>query len=128
MNSLESVADAIMSFEGWKPGTKSYINRNPGNLRSANEDYLVYQSLVYGYQALLEDLTAKFTGHTHSGLTPDSTLFDLMAVYSPSADGNPTTAYAQFIANWCTKALGIQVTPATKLKDIWSPAAPVTVL
>jgi hypothetical protein len=125
VNPLESVADAIMNFEGWNPGTRSYANRNPGNLRDANGNYRIYQTLVEGYGALLSDLTYKFSGK-HRGLTPDNTLFDLMSVYSPSADGNPTTAYAQFIANWCTKALGVQVTPATKLKDIWSPA-PTTV-
>jgi hypothetical protein len=116
---LEAIADAIMNFEGWKPGTKSYTNRNPGNLRDANGNYRVYQSFTDGYNALVGDLTAKFAGHTRTGLTPESSLFDLMSVYSPSADGNPTTAYTQFIANWLTKALPVAVTPATKLKDIW---------
>lgn len=110
-----------MQFEGWKPPNKSYVNRNPGNLRDSAGNYRVFQTLVEGYSALLSDLRGKFTGNTKTGLGPDSTLKDLMYKYSPPSDNNPTDKYIQFIADWLTKALPLTVTASTQLKQIWAP-------
>ena len=120
MNGLEAVADAIMKFEGWQPGTRSYRNRNPGNLEDGLGNYKVFPSLVEGYSALLTDLSDKFLGHTRTGLGPDSTILQLMMKYAPPADNNPTQAYTDFICNWCTKALGKTIVTTTPLKEIWS--------
>jgi hypothetical protein len=119
MDPIEAIADAIMKFEGWAPGSKSYRNRNPGNLEDSNGNYHVFQSLVEGYSALLSDLRAKFQGKTKTGLGPDSTLIQLMMKYAPPTDNNPTQAYTDFICGWVTKALGITVTQDTPLKELW---------
>jgi hypothetical protein len=120
VNGLEAVADAIMKFEGWQPGTKSYRNRNPGNLEDGLGNYKVFSSFVEGYSALLSDLEDKFLGHTRTGLGPDSTILQLMMKYAPPADNNPTQAYTDFICGWCTKALGKTIVTTTPLKEIWS--------
>ena len=121
MDPIEAVADAITKFEGWAPGNKSYQQRNPGNLRDAYGNYRTFQTFVEGYSALLFDLRAKFSGHTKTGLTPDSTLIELMMKYAPPSDNNPTQVYTDFICGWVSKALGVSVTPNTTLKEIWTP-------
>ncbi len=129
MNSLEAVADAIMHYEGWYAASRSNRNRNPGNLRDSHfktgedpQGYAIFPNLPIGYNALLADLEAKFMGRTVSGLTPDSTLFDLFKVYAPASDDNVPEAYADFVAGWVSKALNRTITPQTKLRDIWQPA------
>jgi hypothetical protein len=122
MNSLEALADAIMQFEGWHKDSRSWRNRNPGNLRPFNtvqaqdgDGYRVFGSLWEGFQALLMDLQAKFNG-SH-GLTPQSTLLDLLNVYAPAGDANNPTAYTQFVCSWTSHALNRPITPNTTLED-----------
>lgn len=131
MSSLECVADAIMHYEGWALGSCSYRNRNPGNLRAAEHSlgddangYAIFPSLIDGYSALLEDLAAKFTGKTRSGLGPASTLAELFAIYAPSADHNAPEKYAAFVAHWLTVGLQRVVLTSTALHEIWSPDPP----
>ena len=123
-NGLEAVADAIMQFEGWRPGTRSYENRNPGNLEYGEKvdakHYDIFSSLTTGYMALLQELKAKFTGNNAHGIGPESTLLQLFNVYAPPSDNNPTNSYCEFVAEWVSKALGKPVTPQTLLKDIWT--------
>jgi hypothetical protein len=124
VDGIEAFADAIMDFEGWHPLSRSYVNRNPGNLRSGKlvdkEGYNIYSSLLDGYRALTVDLRAKFTdGKNTHGLGQKSTLLDLMKVYSPMASGNPTNEYTTFIANWLTKVFGRSITTESKLEEIW---------
>jgi hypothetical protein len=122
---LEALADGIMHFEGWAVGSRSYMNRNPGNLRLGgrvgtsefdDKGFTIFPSLVTGYQALLNELHAKCSGNNSHGLGPDSTLLDLFKVYAPSGDNNPTEAYCTSVAQWATKALGEPVTSQTKLR------------
>jgi hypothetical protein len=122
MDGREAVADAIMAFEGWKPGSKSYRNRNPGNIEGGahvdDKNYNVYPTFVEGYQALLSELESKFSGNNRHNIGPDSTLLDLFNVYAPPSDNNPTNEYCEFVAEWASKALGVEVTPQTKLYEI----------
>lgn len=128
MNALEAVADAIMAFEGWKPGSTSYRNRNPGNLEGGEKvdarNYDVFPTFVEGYQALLNELTSKFSGNNRHGIGPKSTLSQLMNIYAPPSDDNPTTAYCVFVASWVTRALGRTVASTTTLEDIWQANQP----
>lgn len=129
VNGLEAVADAIQKFEGWDPGTRSYVNRNPGNLRlpglpADDKGYTIFPDYVSGYNALLRDLAAKFSGHNTHGLGPASTLITLMNVYAPPSDNNPTEAYADFVAKWVGMAIGKPVGLQSELCNIWSPATP----
>jgi hypothetical protein len=121
---IEALADAIMQFEGWHRDSRSWRNRNPGNLRPTSplqkqdgQNYRVFESLAEGFMALREDLAAKFSG-SH-GLTLDSTLLDLLNVYAPAGDQNNPSAYAAFVCAWCSHTLSKPVTPATTLRDFW---------
>lgn len=123
---LEAVADAMMHREGWAPGSHSYRNRNPGNLRPSSpmqprdeQNYRVFNSLGAGYTALLSELTAKFTGANEHGIGPSSTLQELIDVYAPRADKNDPSSYALDVAHWCTIVLGRTITVASKLVEIW---------
>lgn len=122
MTPLEALADAIMFFEGWKQGSRSWRNRNPGNLRpySSNQPqdsggYRVFESLADGFAALTQDLEAKFGG-SH-GLTHASTLLDLLNVYAPAGDANNPSEYTDFVCLWTSKALARTITPTTTLGD-----------
>jgi hypothetical protein len=124
ISGLEAVADAIMSFEGWKIGSRSYENRNPGNLRlqgrtADDTGYTIFPDLPTGYAALLRELQSKFSGANSHGIGPSSTLLSLFNVYAPPSDNNPTNAYAQFVANWCVAALGKPITIESELCNIW---------
>lgn len=125
MDPIEAVADAIMAYEGWKPGSVSYRNRNPGNLRSSQfatyvgvDGFAEFDSLVNGYIGLKGDLRAKFSGKNEHGITGDTTLLGLMQVYAPAADKNVPLAYAQFVAHWVTLALGQEIHTSTTLREI----------
>ena len=125
VSGLEAVADAIQVFEGWKPGTRSYENRNPGNLRlqgrtADDKGYTIFPDLPTGYAALLRELQSKFSGANSHGIGPSSTLLALFNIYAPPSDNNPTNSYAQFVADWVSKALGKPITVASPLSDIWS--------
>jgi hypothetical protein len=128
MTDLEYFADAIMHFEGWALGSVSYRNRNPGNLEGAKtaigkdaRGYSVFGSFVDGYAALLEDLRAKFTGHTQTAIRPTSTILQFFEIYAPSADHNYPEKYAAFVAQWMTVATRRPVSPSTTLQEVWSP-------
>ena len=127
MTSIEALADAIMQYEGWHLDSRSWRNRNPGNLRpyalpqpKDADGYRVFNSFAEGWTALLFDLEAKFNG-SH-GLTPQSTIFDLMSVYAPAGDSNAPKRYAGFVCTWTSHALARVINPTTTLKDYVSGA------
>lgn len=138
MDPIEALADAIMHEEGWIPpcslyprGTRAWRNRNPGNLRPTAADqardgqnYRVFISLTDGYQALRSDLSDKFTGNNEHGLGPDSRLIDLVDVWSPSSDHNNPNQYCQNISIAMSKSLETQITPLSRLGDIWKGGNP----
>jgi hypothetical protein len=129
VSGLEAVADAIMQFEGWKIGSRSYENRNPGNLRlpgrtADDRGYTIFPDLPTGYAALLRELQSKFSGANSHGIGPSSTVLALFNIYAPPSDDNPTNAYAAFVAQWCAKVLGKSITVDSPLSDIWTQIAP----
>jgi hypothetical protein len=123
MRGIEALFDAIQYVEGHEPGDISKRNRNPGNLRGSSlphtidsGGYCVFPSILEGTQALLLDLRAKLGG-SH-GLKPESTLDDLFDVYAPRVDKNDPSAYAITVAQWCSKAIGKQITHSSTLKEV----------
>ena len=127
---LEAIADAIMAYEGWKPNTRSYRNRNPGNLRASTlaigqdaDGYCIFGSFSAGYFSLLKDLAAKVRGHTRHGLSLHSTLLDLFDVYAPAADHNWPRLYALFVARRLAKTYGQPVSVATTFYDLYTKIA-----
>lgn len=134
MNPYEAFADAIMEHEGWfgpssqhPIGSRSWRNRNPGNLRFSHEmsgsdaqGYAIFDSLITGYQALLNDIRAKFSGppHTSTGIGPESTILQFFEKYAPSSDHNDTEAYARQVADFLSRALHKPISTFTKLREI----------
>lgn len=109
-------ADAITIHEGWRPGTRSYRNNNPGNLEIDGDlgrdagNYGVFSSYNAGRNALVGDLTGKVRKYS------SWTLYQVMARYAPPAENN-TQAYAQVVAN----ALGVSTTTLVgQIAGIWS--------
>ena len=124
---IEALADGIMAFEGWRPGSRSYRNRNPGNLRDSPVphtldvgDYCVFADFLTGYGALKVELESKVTGINSHGIGPDSTLEQLFDVYAPRADHNEPNEYAAFMGQFCSTALGRSVTSQSSLRSIAS--------
>ena len=74
-------------------------DNNPGDIRSSSTGFQQYQSPQEGYAALLNDITAKQTGDTKTGLNGHSSLADFAAKYAPPTDGNDTAKYAADLAN-----------------------------
>lgn len=129
---LEEWAFAIKEFEGWYPGSRSYRNNNPGNLRwskyqSATEDgFAVFSSYEEGWKGLLYQLRIAADGR--SGVyDPEMTLFNpnfvsdeetpyelpgFFQVYAPSSDNNHPENYAKFVAD------RLDISPSTKIKTL----------
>lgn len=103
MNRLDRFCEAIMAFEGWRPGSCSYRHSNPGNLRWSplmigNADgYARFASFADGWNALVRDVTIKASGKSKSGLKPESSIVDFFRVYAPAADSNHPETYARFV-------------------------------
>lgn len=128
LGGLDAVALAIFCVESGhlNDGTVPAIrNNNPGNLRlpgrTADEHgYTIFTDFISGYAALQRDLLAKFTdGHNTHGLGQSSTLLALLNVYAPAGDANNPTAYATFVAEWVSKALGKPITVISELANIY---------
>lgn len=134
MNPIEAFADAIMEHEGWYGpssmhplGSRSWRNRNPGNLRFSHDmtgvdgqGYAIFDSFLTGYKALLDDLRAKFAGppHTSTGLGPQSTILQFFEKYAPRVDDNDTESYARFVADFMARALKKPLSSSSKLSEI----------
>ncbi len=115
---ISRMAAAIKDFEGWAPGSRSYRNNNPGNLRPVgftyagqtgldDEGHAIFDSFESGWAALIHQLTLAFTGRS-SVYSPSDTLQDFFFKY---AEGNQVP-YAEYVAG----QLG--VTPDTTLQQI----------
>ena len=116
LGSIADVTATIQKIEGWAPGTLSYRNNNPGNLRcqpsgvpfsyqsaagatgcdSAN--FAVFSSADGGSQALNTQVTID----AGRGLS----IQEFINKYAPADDGNNPTSYAAAIA----AATGLSVT------------------
>lgn len=84
---------------------------NPGDLKVGGT-IATYKDPQEGYAALLNDLYAKQTGKTSTGLKPTSTLADFSGKYAPESDGNNPAQYTANLANQ------MGVAPDTQLKDL----------
>lgn len=115
---IRLMADAIQGFEGWFPGSRSYRNNNPGNLKytawthgqgATGQDstgFAVFPNYETGRAALTSLLMLRVRQH------PEWTILDLFNSYAPPSDNNPTAQYAATVA----KKAG--VTADTKLGEL----------
>ena len=104
---LETMARAIQNFEGWYPGSRSYRNNNPGNLKLAGQagatgadetGHAIFDSFASGWAALLSQLRIAFEGRSRV-YTPADTLYTFFGKY---AEAN-SISYARSVA----AALGV---------------------
>ena len=110
------MAYAIMEFEGYKKGSASYRNNNPGNVKAArqlgvvgqdSEGHARFAEFQDGWDALINQLTMMFDGRSRV-YNQDMTLTEVFKKY---AEGN-SEIYARFVAR------RLEVEPTTKLKDL----------
>jgi len=113
---IEKMAQAIKEFEGWRPGSVSYRNNNPGNLKLAgqpgaigadNQGHAIFATYDDGWTALINQLRAAFGGWSHV-YNPGMSIAEFFQKY---AEGNQAS-YALYVSN----ALG--VSPDTKLSEL----------
>jgi len=113
---ITKMAQAIMNFEGWKPGSISMRNNNPGNIKAIpgtifevgksgvtgidpySEGQAIFNNFRSGWNALILQLKLAFEGRS-SIYFPDDTLYDFFSKYA-TANQQP---YAEFVA----KQLGV---------------------
>lgn len=88
-------------------------NNNPGNLRDRSTgEFRVFPTYGDGMAALMNDLEAKRSGNTVTGLGPDSTLYEFSQKYAPEGDDNDPAQYTANLAN------RLNVAPDTRLADL----------
>ena len=107
LGDLQTVASTIQQIEGWAPGTRSYRNQNPGNLRCANQAGMIGCdpqgfAIFPDYQTGLTAEENQIQLDANRGLS----IQDFIAKYAPASDGNNPTSYAAQLA----AASGLSVT------------------
>lgn len=119
---LTEFCEAIKTYEGYFPGSRSYLNNNPGNLRftayteslgATSKDaknFCIFPSYAIGFEALKQFI--RDAGNNLLKSYHDKDILGFFAVYAPSSDSNNPNAYAIFVAS------KLKVATSTKLKDI----------
>lgn len=102
MSRIPAWADAIQQYEGWKPGSRSYRNNNPGNLRRWGRypiegGYVKFPSYEIGRAALETQLKKAASGRSRV-YRPNMTLTEFFGRYAPADDNNAPRKYAEFVA------------------------------
>lgn len=88
-------------------------NNNPGNLRDTKTGaFRKFNSPEEGYAALMNDLQAKITGASSTGLNGNSTIYEFAKTYAPRADNNDPEQYTVNLVNQ------LKVRPDTRLSEL----------
>lgn len=103
---VDKLADAIQEHEGYFPGSRSYRNNNPFNLRFNNQstaigkdkdNFCIFASYSAGRRAGISQI--KIVMEERSSYYPkDCTLLKFFQIYAPDSDGNNSNRYASFVA------------------------------
>lgn len=104
---IHALVDAFAHLNGWHdPKSDAYQLRNPLLLKAFSPKHQrdelgrrIFSSFTSGYDNAILDARIKCSGKSHSKLTPDSKLSELVCVY-----GNPLTA-TRGIKNFLRAAL-----------------------
>lgn len=127
---IDDLAAAVQQHEGWYPGSRSFRNNNPGNLRNGGKTdsgkFTIYPSYVTGFAALKYDLTVKCTNKSKpmashfkkKGIRYEQAPFlCLFEVYAPSSDNNSPTSYCADVCKQLRKK-GHEIFPTTPLSSV----------
>ena len=112
---LRKWAGAIQVYEGYYPFSRSYRNKNPGNLKFTGytqslgaikadvAGFCIFPTYEAGFEALCQFLKDAANGelkayHSPGAKPSDFTLLQFFAAYAPSSDKNNPNAYASFVA------------------------------
>jgi len=108
MTFLDRLALSIQRHEGWYPGSVSFRQNNPGNLRYRKYHKDLYKAKIgdynfayfpnykIGFTALKDDLRAKICGKSkHINYSKNPTFLDMIKVYAPKEDHNDPNSYCQ---------------------------------
>ena len=122
---LRDLALAHQRHEGYFPGSRSYRNNNPGNLRagppSDDKAFTIFPTYEAGFNAMKYDLKVKILGLAGSvrrymereGKTYDQLVFqEYVAIYAPSADSNNPVNYCNQL---CLDMKKYNLSPSTPL-------------
>lgn len=98
---------AIQAYEGYYPGSRSWRNRNAGNVRfvrqakaTRDEDgYAVFPTYEDGFTYLLRMVKNAATGKSRI-YNPNMTIEAFFKTYAPTWDSNHPENYAKFVARW----------------------------
>jgi len=101
---VENFALAIQSREGYlgpckayPKGTPAWRNRNPGNCKGIDGNFLVFSSYEIGF-AYLENYIRRVMAGKHKAYPKNPTIAQYFAVYAPSGDDNDPVSYANEVA------------------------------
>lgn len=117
---IDKWADAIQKFEGWFPGSRSYRNNNPGNIRYVGQkraigqddkNFCIFKTYEDGRAELIDLLKRAAEGRSRV-YKPTMTLLDFFKTYAPSSDNNHPETYANAVA----KMIGVPTT--TRIVDL----------
>lgn len=113
-------------FEGFKPGTRPYINNNPGNLSyssllaskygaKGDPRFAIFSSLDIGVSAQIDYIQRIISGG-NPNYKQNPTLQDYLYTYAPPSDNN-TENYLNFVISYFSNN-GIIISRSSKLSDI----------
>jgi hypothetical protein len=117
---LDDFCLAIQKHEGWFEGSRSWRNRNPGNLRYVGQakaigadksNFAIFATYEDGFNTLKGMIKNAVNGLSKV-YTPEDTFTDFFSKYAPSFDHNDPQNYAQVVA----KSLGVGAD--YKIKDL----------
>jgi hypothetical protein len=106
MTRLEALAYGVMQAEGFTPGSRSWRNNNPGNLRYApsqidsEENFAIFRTFADGWEALINQWWLYCSGRTKNGLGPKSTLAEAIRKYADLQWGLEFDNYLHTIMKW----------------------------
>jgi hypothetical protein len=119
-NLLEKMCLAIQRHEGWFDGSRSWRNKNPGNLRYVGQaktigfdknNFAIFASYEDGFNAL-QNMIRNAAKGLSKVYNPEMTLTQFFGTYAPSSDDNDPDNYARVVA----KEMGVDT--SFKIKNL----------
>ena len=110
---IDLMAQAIQEFEGWYEGSKSWRNKNPGNIKKGDGSFMKFRTHEEGFNYLKDYLHRACTGK-HKSYKPEFSLFKFVATYAPPSENSSAS-----ILNYATHiAKALDLPAETQLKEL----------